>query len=134
MNLDDMASVAKQVLPKRIQRSLRLLFTRIRVFVAGPGISFSNPPENSPESPFSFPVSRNNILDELGEKYRPSKRTHNYLPYYWLHFRDIRLDVRKVIEIGVQTDHSIRMWEEFFPNATIYGLDIDPKMQTVRRR
>lgn len=31
------------------------------------------------------------------------------------------------MEIGVQTDHSIRMWEEFFPNATIYGLDIDPK-------
>jgi hypothetical protein len=127
MSLDDMARVAKQVLPKRIQRSLKLLITKVRVRFTRPRISFSDPPDKPPESPFAFPVTRNNILDELGEKYRPSKRTHNYLPYYWMHFRDIRLDVKKVIEIGVQTDHSIRMWEEFFPNATIYGLDIDPK-------
>jgi hypothetical protein len=56
----------------------------------------------------------------------PTKRQHNYLAYYWMHCRDIRFDVRNVLEIGVETDHSIRMWEEFFPNATIYGVDIDP--------
>jgi len=118
--------VAKRVLPKRIQEFLRFLIRKKRVFIARPRISFSNPPENSPESPFSFLVSRDNPLDELGAKYLPSKRTHNYLIYYWMHFRDIRFDVKKVIEIGVQTDHSVRMWEEFFPNATIYGIDIDP--------
>lgn len=127
MIVDDLAGVAKQVLPKRIQRSLKLMLTKMRVFVTRPGISFPDPPANPPESPYAFPVSGDNILEELGAKYRPSKRTHNYLPYYWMHFRDIRHDVKKVIEIGVQTDHSIRMWEEFFPNATIYGLDIDPK-------
>ena len=65
--------------------------------------------------------------EKLGEKYLPSKRGQNYLVYYWMHFRDIRLDVKSVLEIGVQTDRSIRMWEEFFPNAMIYGIDIDPK-------
>ena len=128
MNLENMVKgVAKQVLPKRIQDFLRFLIRKKRVLISRPKISFSNPPENSPKSPFLFPVSRNNPLDELGAKYLPSKRTHNYLIYYWMHFRDIRFDVRKVIEIGVQTDRSIRMWEDFFPSATIYGIDIDPK-------
>jgi hypothetical protein len=79
------------------------------------------------ESPFDFAVSRANILEELGEKYKPTKRLHDYLVYYWLHFRDIRLNVRRVLEIGIQTDRSMRMWEEFFPNAMIFGLDIDPQ-------
>lgn len=128
MNLMNAArEFSRNFLPKRIQDFLRLLERKTRVFITRPNISFSNPPRNSPKSPFSFPVSRNNPLDELGAKYLPSKRAHNYLIYYWLHFRDIRFDVRKVVEIGVQTDRSIRMWEEFFPNATIFGIDIDPK-------
>jgi hypothetical protein len=65
------------------------------------------------------------VLSQLGAKYLPSKRNHNYLPYYWLHFRDLRDSVRQMLEIGLQTDRSIRMWEEFFPNATIYGIDLD---------
>ncbi|WP_454021041.1 hypothetical protein [Azospirillum sp. Marseille-Q6669] len=71
-------------------------------------------------------IHRKNPLELLGEKYQPSKRNHNYLQHYWTHFRDIAHEVRNVCEIGVQTDRSVRMWEEFFPNATIHGVDIDP--------
>lgn len=78
-----------------------------------------------------FIISRDNVLEELGKKYLPTKRTNNYLVYYWMHLRDIRLQVRNVLEIGVQRGHSIRMWEEFFPRAAIYGLDIDPKCKQV---
>jgi hypothetical protein len=127
MILDDLTGIAKQILPKRIQRSLKLMLTRMRVSITRPGIALSDRPPIPAESPFAFPISKDNILEKLGTKYRPTKRTHNYLPYYWMHFRDIRFDVKKVIEIGVQTDHSILMWEAFFPNATIYGIDIDPK-------
>ena len=67
-----------------------------------------------------------NLLQRLGDKYRPSKMQHDYLVHYWRHFRDVRFDVKKVCEIGVQTLRSISMWEEFFPNATICGIDIDP--------
>ncbi len=66
-------------------------------------------------------------MTELGEKYKPTKRLHNYLTYYWLHLRDVRERVRTVLEIGVESDRSIRMWEEFFPNAAVYGVDINPK-------
>lgn len=68
-----------------------------------------------------------NLLEELGEKYKPTKRNHDYLKHYWRHLGDRRLEVRKFIEIGIQSDRSINMWEEFFPNARIYGIDIDPK-------
>lgn len=77
-------------------------------------------------SPWPHWIESPNPLSELGEKWRPTKRVHNYLPYYWLHFRDIRHSVRNVIEIGVETERSVRMWEEFFPNATIHGIDINP--------
>lgn len=80
----------------------------------------------APESPYRFVVEAPNVLHDLGEKYQPSKRIHHYLPYYWMHLRDIRLAVRSVCEIGMETDRSVRMWEEFFPNATIWGVDINP--------
>lgn len=71
-----------------------------------------------------------NYLEELGFKYRPTKMAHDYLRHYWSHLRDIRESVTKVCEIGVQSDRSVRMWEEFFPNATIYGVDIDPSCKS----
>lgn len=90
-------------------------------------IALSGVPEEAAEkSPYPFLVSSDNPLHALGETWQPTKRLHNYLPLYWMHFRDIRQSVRNVIEIGVQTECSVRMWEEFFPNATIHGLDIDP--------
>ena len=36
----------------------------------------------------------------------------------------MRDTAKKVMEIGVETDRSIRMWEEYFPNAEIIGIDI----------
>jgi hypothetical protein len=67
-----------------------------------------------------------NDLEALGVKHQPTKQNHNYLRHYWRHLRDHRFSAKKVVEVGVQTPRSINMWEEFFPNATIYGLDIDP--------
>lgn len=89
--------------------------------------SFSNISLTTSQSPFPFMVSKDNLLETLGAKYQPTKRLHNYLAYYWMHFRDIRLEVKKVLEIGIGTGVSLRMWEEFFPNATIYGIDLNPR-------
>jgi hypothetical protein len=70
---------------------------------------------------------RDNLLHRLAVKYKPSKRQHNYIKHYWLHFAPVREQVKSFVEIGVQTPGSMMMWEEFFPNATIYGIDIDEK-------
>ena len=77
-------------------------------------------------SPWQSAVIPGDLLSQLGEKYGPTKRRHNYLPWYWRHFQDVREQVRTVVEVGVQTDRSLRMWEEFFPNAIILGVDIEP--------
>lgn len=70
-------------------------------------------------------MNDNSLLEKLGEKYEPSKRLHNYLPIYALYFEGMRKNVKSFLEIGLETDRSINMWEEYFPNAQIYGLDIE---------
>ena len=132
--------ITADLIPKRMRAMLmqtaparvRTLLFRLRNSIQSwwpYRISFQDRGLVRKESPFNFAVSRNNILEELGKKYKPTKQLHNYLVYYWLHFRDIRLEVRRVLEIGLETDRSIRMWEEFFPNATVYGVDINPQCQ-----
>lgn len=58
------------------------------------------------------------------------KSTHRYLQYYQTHLSSIRLDIKAVCEIGVFEGSSLKMWEEFFPNAIIYGVDINPACRT----
>lgn len=79
------------------------------------------------------PAKADNILEELAAKYKPSKRAHDYIRHFWLHFGENRLKVRKFIEIGL-ADHkgekhpdSLMMWEDFFPNAEVWGIDINPE-------
>jgi hypothetical protein len=67
------------------------------------------------------------LLFKLTNKYKPTKADHDYMRHYELHFSKIRLQVKAVLEIGVQTDKSISLWKEYFPNAIIYGVDIDEK-------
>src|SRR6476659_5205173 len=45
-----------------------------------------------------------NPLEILGEQYQPSKRELDYLRHYWRHLGDVRHEIKKVCEIGVQTD------------------------------
>jgi hypothetical protein len=126
VNIERLRGRAKERLPGWAQDLARRLIVAKRRWMPRARFGFPTARESPHPSVYRFPVDKHNLLEELGAKYLPTKRIHNYLPYYWMHFRDIRLEVRKVLEIGVQTDRSIRMWEEFFPNATIYGLDIDP--------
>jgi hypothetical protein len=106
-----------------LRKVIRPLWTRFRPI---PRIRFRTENDCKRPSPFGGLIDKENVLEQLGRKYQPTKHLHNYLQHYWAHFRDIRLQVRSVLEIGVETDRSIMMWEEFFPHATIYGLDINP--------
>src|SRR5512135_1095771 len=69
---------------------------------------------------------------------------HNYTPYYWELLKDKRESVKKVVELGVgslsvmssnppwyKVGGGLYMWREFFPNAMIYGADIDPDAMVV---
>lgn len=75
-------------------------------------------------SGFTSTTEPDNLLEQLGKKYQPTKRMHNYLQHYSLHFQGIRHSVRNVLEIGVDSGQSLHMWAEYFPNARIHGIDI----------
>lgn len=78
-------------------------------------------------------------LCELAEKYGTDKVKsiyHDYTPYYsrLLEGRN----VRRVLEVGIgtpvsmtypgyRTGASLKMWSEYFPEARIYGVDLDPQ-------
>lgn len=68
------------------------------------------------------------MLNELAKKYRNLKGSqyHNYMFEYERYMEPIQSTARDVLEIGVSTGTSMKMWRDYFPQATIHGVDIDP--------
>lgn len=76
-------------------------------------------------------------LNELALKHGTDKyreKGHRYTPHYERHFGHLREHPIKFLEIGVggyddpnKGGESLRMWKEYFPKATIHGLDIADK-------
>lgn len=67
------------------------------------------------------------FLTELAIKYGTDKwGKHTYTPYYYDLLNERRFIIKKVLEIGTAEGASLLMWRDFFPNATIYGAEIDP--------
>lgn len=64
-------------------------------------------------------------LFDIFDKYNCDKGPkHRYDLMYTEHFEDIRLEELNILEIGIFKGESINSWLEYFPNATIYGIDI----------
>jgi hypothetical protein len=62
-------------------------------------------------------------LTSLGLMHQTDKVEHGFCAFYHTHLDPIRQDVRKVLEIGIARGASLRMWRDYFPNATIHGFD-----------
>lgn len=70
-------------------------------------------------------------LATLGRRHGTDKGGHSfkgvsYLDLYEQHFRTLRDRNLTLLEIGVLNGCSLRMWRDYFPNAQIVGVDIDP--------
>ncbi len=50
---------------------------------------------------------------------------HDYLRHYDYMFSHFRGEKFSLIEFGCQDGASLRTWEQYFPNAEIYGVDLD---------
>lgn len=74
---------------------------------------------------------------------------HNYADVYEFLFQDRRHQVRNLVECGIGTNDtdipsnmtatgrpgaSLRAWRDYFPQATIYGLDIDERILFTENR
>jgi hypothetical protein len=65
------------------------------------------------------------MLSELFNKYGCDKsKKHMYHLVYEPIFEKIRYENLNILEIGIFKGNSIQAWLEYFPNATIYGVDI----------
>lgn len=82
-------------------------------------------------------------LDALGILWGTDKARghHGYTTYYARHLRRRRRSIKCVLEIGIGSDRdpddgglSLRMWRNYFPRATIYGVDLFEKRLTGERR
>ena len=50
---------------------------------------------------------------------------HGYLPFYEEYLEPYRHAALKVLEIGLFKGNSLRMWEQYFTNAEVIGIDCD---------
>ena len=64
------------------------------------------------------------MLNDLTIKYDVDALELGYTQHYDQLLSEVRNDFTKVLEIGVETGRSHRLWLEYFPNAKIYGYDI----------
>lgn len=71
-------------------------------------------------------IARECGTDKGGWHLKAGDTCHVYTPVYYDLFKDRRERVRRVLEIGVNHGCSLRMWEAFFTNAEVIGLDINP--------
>ena len=103
----------------------------------------------------NFSKSQNDLLSSLCVKHGSDKgeltdekqvfswRSHNYADFYSIIFDHTRDNIKKVFECGLGTNNidvpsnmgadgkpgaSLRVWREYFPNAQIYGADIDKRV------
>lgn len=50
----------------------------------------------------------------------------SYLDAYTQYLEPIREKVRTVLELGIARGASLKMWRDYFPNAHVWGIDVDP--------
>jgi hypothetical protein len=65
-------------------------------------------------------------MESLVDNTLTDKNTgHSYLPVYEQLFSPFRDTCKNLLEVGVFDGGSIKLWEDYFPKANIYGLDLD---------
>lgn len=74
-------------------------------------------------------IERYGLLTRLADKYGSDKGSsfHAFTGIYEGYLDPIRRDVRRVLEVGVWHGASLRMWRDYFPEAHVYGIDIEAK-------
>ena len=50
---------------------------------------------------------------------------HQYIHIYESLFEPIRSRVKNILEIGIWQGDSHKMWRDYFPSATVYGIDVN---------
>lgn len=67
---------------------------------------------------------QNMKLSEIHTNFKTDKGTvHSYINWYEQTFEDRREESLNILELGVLFGGSLKMWEHYFPNSMIYGIE-----------
>jgi SAM-dependent methyltransferase len=69
-------------------------------------------------------------LTQLAEKYGTDKFEHGYCRYYEKHLTNLHPD-STLLEIGIATGASLRMWRDALPDCNIIGIDNNPDVKDI---
>lgn len=73
---------------------------------------------------YTYIIMSNPVYD-LGIKYDTDKVTHHeYHTVYDFFLKSLYNNTGSILEVGIYSGKSLKMWKELFPNAFIYGMDI----------
>jgi len=67
-------------------------------------------------------------LVKLNNKNTDKNTVHSYLPLYETLLEPIKNTTGNILEIGVLSGGSIKLWHDYFTKATIYGCDIKDRV------
>ena len=74
---------------------------------------------------FSDYFSEDRTLVEILESYPTDKLNSGFGEFYEELFKPVRYAAKEICEIGIAFGGSLQAWEEYFPQATIFGIDND---------
>ena len=63
------------------------------------------------------------LVDMVDNRFTDKNTIHSYLPLYQTLLSSKKDSAKNVLEVGIAKGGSIKLWSDFFVNATIYGLD-----------
>lgn len=58
-------------------------------------------------------------------QYTDKHTVHSYTDVYTRLFEPLRASCTAILELGVQTGGSMRLWAGYFPSALVYGVDVN---------
>lgn len=93
------------------------------------GFKFKENPDTK-ASGYEFFIDKDNLLIRLSDKYKPTKRIHNYLIYYWNNFRDIRCSVKMYWRSGCRPEIPYCCGKSFFLMQMCMELILTPSVKT----
>lgn len=65
------------------------------------------------------------LCDLIDDTLTDKNTYHSYLDTYETLFASKKDTVKMVLEVGIQAGGSIKLWLDYFTNATIYGIDVN---------
>ena len=72
------------------------------------------------------------MLSSLNNNYTDKNTTHSYLDLYESLLSGKKDTAKNVLEVGINTGGSIKLWRDYFTTATVYGIDISKRDKVIK--